>query len=114
MIVAAFQDSLSDVAGDLEEVVRDQLKQELAEFRDSLDQLSTDITWAARKVHEKPTEELNELRDTLQGEIVDLRGSVEQFMTEMHDAVTQIHDAVRREKQGTLFDSRVTDLPQGK
>jgi hypothetical protein len=49
-IVAAVQDSLNDLCGDLEETVRDQLKQELAEFRDSLDQISIDITWAVRQV----------------------------------------------------------------
>ena len=76
------------------------------------DQFSIDAQWAARKIREKPTEELTELRETLQGEIVDLRGSVEQFMTEIHDAVTQIHDAVRREKQWTLFDPCVTELPR--
>ena len=79
----------------------------MREFHDSLNQFSIDATWAARKIREKPTEELNELRDTLQGELVDLRGSVEQFMTDMHNAVTQIHEAVRREKQGTLFKSTV-------
>lgn len=41
------QDSLRDLADDLEAVVRDQLKQELSGFRDSLDQFSLDIQWAA-------------------------------------------------------------------
>lgn len=81
---------------------------------DSLDQFSIDATWAARRIREKPTEELTELRETLQGEIVDLRGSVEQFMSEMQDVVIQIREAVRHEKQGTLFDPCVVELPQGK
>jgi hypothetical protein len=49
-IVAAVQDGLNDVCADLEEAVRDQLKQELAGFRDSLDQFSIDITWAVRQI----------------------------------------------------------------
>jgi BMFP domain-containing protein YqiC len=35
-IAELIQDSLSDVASDLEEVVREQLKQELAGFRDAV------------------------------------------------------------------------------
>lgn len=54
-IVAAVQDSLNDVCGDLEEAVRDQLKQELAGFRHSLDQFSIDIQWAARQVRQAST-----------------------------------------------------------
>ncbi len=113
-IDATVRDACSEVSGDVSDAVRESFKEEMRELRDSLDQFSIDATWAARKIREKPSEELNELRETLQGEIVDLRGSVEQFMTEMQDAVTQIHDAVRREKQGTLFDPGVMDLPQSK
>jgi len=113
-IDATVRDACSEVSGDVSDAVRESFKEEMRELRDSLDQFSIDATWAARKIREKPTEELNELRETLQGEIVDLRGSVDQFMTEMRDAVTQIHEAVRREKQGTLFDPCVMDLPQGK
>jgi DNA anti-recombination protein RmuC len=104
-IDATIRDACSEVSGEASDAVREGLREELRELRDSLDQYSLDAQWAARKIREKPTEELNELRETLQGEIVDLRGSVEQFMTEMHDAVTQIHEAVRRERQRTLFDS---------
>lgn len=113
-IDATVRDACSEVSGDVSDAVHESFKEEMRELRDSLDQFSIDAQWAARKIREKPTEELNELRETLQGEIVDLRGSVEQFMTEMHDAVTQIHEAVRREKQGNLFDPCVMDLPQGK
>ncbi len=102
-IDATIRDACSEVGGEVSDAVREGLREEMREFQDSLNQFSIDATWAARKIREKPTEELNELRETLQGELVDLRGSVEQFMTDMHDAVTQIHDAVRREKQGTLF-----------
>ena len=111
-IHATVRDACSEISGEVSDAVRDGLKEEMREMRDSLDQFSIDAQWAARKIREKPTEELTELRETLQGEIVDLRGSVEQFITEMHDAVTQIHDAVRREKQGTLFDPCVTELPR--
>jgi len=113
-IHATVKDACSEVSGDVADAVREGLREEMREMHDSLNQFSIDATWAARKIREKPTEELNELRETLLGEIVDLRGSVEQFMTEMHDAVTQIHDAVRREKQGTLFDPCVMDIPHGK
>ena len=51
-IAELIQESLSDVAGDLEEVVREQLKQELAGFRDVVDQFSLDIQWAARQVRQ--------------------------------------------------------------
>jgi chromosome segregation ATPase len=111
---ATVREACSEMSGEVSDAVREGLREEMRELRDSLDQFSTDATWAARKIREKPTEELNELRETLQGEIVELRGSVEQFMSEMHDAVTQIHEAVRREKQGTLFDPCVMDLPQSK
>ncbi len=113
-IDATFRDACSEMSGEVSDAVREGLREELKELHDSLDQFSTDATWAARKIREKPTEELNELRETLQGEIVELRGSVEQFMSEMHDAVIQIHEAVRREKQGTLFDPCVVELPKGK
>jgi DNA repair exonuclease SbcCD ATPase subunit len=113
-IDATVREACSEMSGEVSDAVREGLREEMRELRDSLDQFSTDATWAARKISEKPTEELNELRETLQGEIVDLRGSVEQFMTEMHDAVTQIHEAVRREKQGTLFDPCVMDVPPQK
>jgi uncharacterized protein (UPF0305 family) len=86
----AVTESVQDLAGDVEGVVRDGLKKEFADFRDSVDQFSLDVQFAARKIHEKPAAELSDLRETLQGEIVDLRGSVEQFMMEMHDAVRQI------------------------
>jgi hypothetical protein len=108
-IDATIRDACSDVTGEVADAVRAGLREEMREFHDSLNQFSIDATWAARKIREKPNEELNELRETLQGEIVDLRGSVEQFMTKMHDAVTQIHDAVRRERQKTLFDSEVIE-----
>ena len=113
-IDATVRDACSEVSGEVSDAVREGLREEMKELHDSMDQFSIDATWAARKIREKPSEELTELRETLQGEILDLRGSVEQFMTEMHDAVTQIHEAVRREKQGTLFDPCVMDLPQGK
>jgi chromosome segregation ATPase len=113
-IDATVREACSEMSGEVSDAVREGLREEMREFRDSLDQFSIDAQWAARKIREKPTEELNELRETLQGEIVDLRGSVEQFMTEMHDAVTQIHEAVRREKQGTLFDPCVVDVPPHK
>jgi len=111
-IDATIRDVCTEVGGEVSDAVREGLREEMREFRDSLDQFSIDAQWAARKIREKPTEELNELRETLQGELVDLRGSLEQFMTEMHDAVTQIHDAVRREKQGTLFDPCVIEAPR--
>ena len=110
-IDATVREACSEVSGEVADAVREGLREEMREFQDSLNQFSIDATWAARKIREKPSEELNELRETLQGEIVDLRGSVEQFMTEMHDAVTQIHEAVRREKQGTLFDPCVMEVP---
>ena len=113
-IDATVRDACSELSGEVSDAVRESLKEEMREMRDSLDQFSIDAQWAARKIREKPTEELTELRETLQGEIVDLRGSVEQFMTEMQDAVIQIREAVRHEKQGTLFDPCVADLPQGK
>ena len=113
-IHATIRDACSEVSGDVSDAVREGLREEMRELRHSMHQFSIDATWAARKIREKPSEELNELRETLQGEIVDLRGSVEQFMTEMHDAVTQIHEAVRREKQGTLFDPCVMGLPPAK
>ena len=94
-IAAAIHDGLSDVASDLEEVVREGLKAEFADFRDSVDQFSIDVQHAARKIHEHPVQELADVRETLQGEIVDLRGSVEQFMMEMHDAVGQLHEVVK-------------------
>jgi uncharacterized protein YoxC len=111
-IDATVRNACAEVSGQVSDAVREGLREEIREFQDSLNQFSIDATWAARKIREKPTEELNELRETLQGELVDLRGSVEQFMTEMHDAVTQIHDAVRREKQGTLFDPCVMEAPR--
>lgn len=43
------QQSLSDVGEDLEGAVRDQLKHELSEFRDSLDQFSLDLQWIVRQ-----------------------------------------------------------------
>lgn len=113
-IFATVRDACSEVSGEVSDAVREGLREEMRELHNSLDQFSTDATWAARKIREKPTEELNELRETLQGEIVELRGSVEQFMAEMHDAVSQIHEAVHREKQGTLFDPCVMDLPRPK
>ena len=79
----------------MEEAVREGLKAEFADFRDSVDQFSIDVLHAARKIHDKPTQELADVRETLQGEIVDLRGSVEQFMTEMYDAVGQLHELVK-------------------
>ena len=107
-IFATVRDACTEVSGEVSDAVREELREEMKELRDSLDQFSIDAQWAARKIREKPAEELTELRETLQGEIVDLRGSVEQFMVEMHDAVTQIH----RERQKTLFDFRVTDAPR--
>ena len=94
-IAAAIQNGLSDVAGDVEQAVRDGLKAEFADFRDSVDQFSIDVQHAARKIHEHPVQELADVRETLQGEIVDLRGSVEQFMIEMHDAVGELHALVK-------------------
>jgi hypothetical protein len=44
------QENLRDVSEDLAEVVRGELKEELRELRDSLDQFSIDMTWAARQV----------------------------------------------------------------
>ncbi len=80
-------ESIQDLAGDLEGAVRDGLKEEFANFRDSVDQFSLDVQFAARRIHEKPAAELSDLRETLQGEIVDLRGSLEQFMIEIYDAI---------------------------
>ena len=111
-IDATVREACSEVSGEVADAVREGLREEMREFHDSLNQFSIDAQWAARKIREKPAEEFNELRETLQGEIVDLRGSVEQFMAEMHDTVTQIHDAVRREKQGTLFDPCITEAPR--
>ena len=111
-IHATVRDACAEVSGEVSDAVREGLRDEVRELRDSLDQFSIDATWAARKIREKPSEELTELRETLQGEMVDLRGSVEQFMTEMHDAVLQIQIAVRKEKQGTLFDPCVMELPK--
>jgi len=108
-IKGTIRDACSEVSGQVSDAVREGLREEMKELHDSLNQFSIDATWAARKIREKPTEELNELRETMQGELVDLRGSVEQFMTEMQDAVAQIHDAVRRQKQGTLFDRSVPE-----
>jgi len=113
-IDATVREACAEMSREVSDAVREGLREEMKELQDSLNQFSIDATWAARKIREKPTEELNELRETLQGEIGDLRGSVEQFMTEMHDAVTQIHEAVSREKQRTLFDACVMDLPQDK
>ena len=59
-IVAAVQDCLNDVGGSLEEAVRDQLKRELAGFRDSLDQFSLDIQWAARQVRQATSDHRSE------------------------------------------------------
>ena len=91
---------------------RETIKEESAGMRDAMDQLAIDAQFAARKIREKPSGEWDALRETLQGEIVDLRGSVEQFMAETHDAVLEIHNAVRREKQGTLFDPCITEPPR--
>jgi uncharacterized protein YoxC len=107
-------EALSDATDCIHDAVKEAVNEQTADFKDAVDQFSLDVQHVARKITDKPSEDLNELRETLQGEIVDLRGSVEQFMTEMHDAVTQIHEAVRREKQGTLFDPCVMNLPQGK
>jgi hypothetical protein len=49
-IAEVVQDNLREVSDDLAEVVRGQLREELSELRDSLDQFSIDMTWAARQV----------------------------------------------------------------
>ncbi len=48
-ITETVQQSLSDVGEDLEGAVRDQLKHELSEFRESLDQFSIDLQWIVRQ-----------------------------------------------------------------
>jgi hypothetical protein len=49
-IAEVVQENLREVSDDLAEVVRGQLREELSELRDSLDQFSIDMTWAARQV----------------------------------------------------------------
>jgi hypothetical protein len=50
-------------------------REETRELKDAMDQLSLDAQFAARRIREKPSEELNDLRETLQGEIVDRSSS---------------------------------------
>ena len=88
-IAASLKETVQDLAGDVAETVRDELRQETAQLRDDLDQFSIDAQWTARKIREKPAEEIESLRETLQGEISDMRGSLEQFMCDVRDALMQ-------------------------
>ena len=58
-IDATVREACSEMSGEVSDAVREGLREELKEFCDSLDQFSTDATWAARKIREKPSEELN-------------------------------------------------------
>ena len=62
----AVTESVQDLAGDVEGAVRDGLKEQFANFKDTVDQFSLDVQFAARKIHEKPAAELSDLRETLQ------------------------------------------------
>jgi hypothetical protein len=111
-IDATVRKACSEMSGEVADAVREGLREELREFRDSMDQYSIDVQWAARKVREKPADELNELRETLQGELVDMRGAVEQLVGEMQNVVSHLNNAASRQTQGTLFDSCVMDAPR--
>ena len=52
-ITGAVQDTVRDLASDLEQAIHDSLREEVGELCDAMDQLSTDLTWAVRTV--RPT-----------------------------------------------------------
>jgi hypothetical protein len=55
-IAEIVQESLRDAGDELAEAVRDQLRQELTTFRDTVDQFSIDIQWAVRQVRSAASE----------------------------------------------------------
>jgi HAMP domain-containing protein len=63
-IVEAVKDGVQDMAADVAETVRDELKQELGQLKDEMDKFSIDAQWAARKIREKPADEIESLSET--------------------------------------------------
>jgi ABC-type transporter Mla subunit MlaD len=51
-VVEAVQQSLSEVGDELNEVVREGLKEGFADFKDTVDQFSIDVEFAVRKIGE--------------------------------------------------------------